>query len=227
MQRYFASTFAKELTLDEITSQHISKVMRNNIGDIVYICINKVYYKYKITNIAKNVSVTFVEKLDINNENNLYTTLLIPILKKDNHKIAIQKAIELGANEIILYQGDNSVVKWNQPQSKIEKLKTFVMDACRQSFRNEICKISFSNLTNLDFSSYDQLLFGDETKHTVSTLKLHPNNKVLFISGCEGGFSQREYDFFTKNNIKPLSLAKTILRAETAPIAFCAIISSL
>lgn len=220
MQRYFAPQFSPTLELDAETSKHISKVMRNVVGEHVYICIDKIYYDYKIVEIGTCVKVELVEKLSIDNENKIKTTLVIPILKKDNHKIAIQKAIELGANEIILYQGDNSVVKWKNATEKIEKLKTFVLDACRQSFRNEVCKISFSKLENLNLENFDVTLFGDETKNTISTLNLKQNTNILFISGCEGGFSQKEYQFFESNKIEPLSLAKTILRAETAPIAF-------
>lgn len=228
MQRYFAQNFAEQLVLDEVTSKHISSVMRNNVGDNIFLCIDKVYYEYEITSIdKKSVSCKLVKSLDVDNENKVKTTLVIPILKKDNHKVSIQKAIELGANEIILYQGDNTVVKWKDVDKKIEKLQQYVVDACRQSFRNEVVNISFKKLSDINISEYDVKLFGDETQNSISDFNISTDNKVLFISGCEGGFSPKEYEFFKSNEIQAVSLAKTILRAETAPIAFQSIITFL
>ena len=43
------------------------------------------------------------------------------------------------------------------------------------------------------------------------------NEKVLVIIGPEGGFSDREFEFFASNpNINMLTLGDLILRAETA-----------
>lgn len=44
------------------------------------------------------------------------------------------------------------------------------------------------------------------------------NEKILVIIGPEGGFSQREFDFFEKNDITTLSLGNLILKAETAVV---------
>lgn len=228
MQRYFATNFAKEFTMDEVSSKHIISVMRNELGDHLFICIDEVYYEYEIIEIdKKTVKVRLLKQHEINNETRVYTTLVIPILKKDNHKIAIQKAIELGVDEIILYQGDNSVVKWKDADKKIEKLEQFVVDSCRQSFRNKIIKLSYSKLNKIDISNYDFKLFGDETQKKISDLKIERDQRIIFISGCEGGFSEQEYQFFEKNSFEALSLAKTILRAETAPITFQSIVTFL
>ena len=44
------------------------------------------------------------------------------------------------------------------------------------------------------------------------------NEKILAIIGPEGGFSQKEFEFFKENNFPLLSLGDLILKAETAVI---------
>ena len=71
---------------------------------------------------------------------------------------------------------------------------------------------------------YDKVIAFCE-RHTEFPLKeyLHQTpikkgEKILIIIGPEGGFSEKEFNFFTKNNITKASLGELILRAETAVI---------
>lgn len=218
MQRYFHNKKDDIITLNDVISKHIIKVMRNKIGEEILLCIDKEYYIYTIVEITNEVIVKYTSNYEVNNESSIKVTHFIPILKKDNHKVALQKAIELGCEEVVLYQGDNSVVKWKDPSKKISQLEQFVYDSCRQSFRNKIISISFKQLEEINIEKYDAIYFGDETKRSISNIQFP--KKIGFITGCEGGFSSKEYTFFKNNKIIPISLSKTILRAETAPIAF-------
>ena len=47
---------------------------------------------------------------------------------------------------------------------------------------------------------------------------IQQNEKVLVIIGPEGGFSQKEFDYFRSKNLPLLSLGDLILKAETAVI---------
>ena len=44
------------------------------------------------------------------------------------------------------------------------------------------------------------------------------NEKILVVIGPEGGFSQKEFEFFKQKNITTLSLGDLILKAETAVV---------
>ena len=48
--------------------------------------------------------------------------------------------------------------------------------------------------------------------------KIKKGEKVLAIIGPEGGFSQKEFEFFKSKSIPLISLADLILKAETAVI---------
>ena len=49
-------------------------------------------------------------------------------------------------------------------------------------------------------------------------MPLNNGDKILVIIGPEGGFSQREFDFFKMKNLEMLTLGDLILKAETATV---------
>ena len=46
--------------------------------------------------------------------------------------------------------------------------------------------------------------------------KIDKEQDILVIIGPEGGFSQKEFDFFKENNIPLITLGNLIYRADTA-----------
>ena len=46
--------------------------------------------------------------------------------------------------------------------------------------------------------------------------KINKEEDILVIIGPEGGFSQKEFDFFKENNIPLITLGHLIYRADTA-----------
>lgn len=62
-------------------------------------------------------------------------------------------------------------------------------------------------------------------RHTEDSLKnylrgnpIKEGENILVIIGCEGGFSEREFQLFKDKNLPMLSLGDLILKAETAVI---------
>ena len=47
---------------------------------------------------------------------------------------------------------------------------------------------------------------------------IRKSEKVLVIIGLEGGFSQREFDYFKEKKLPLISLGDLILKADTAVI---------
>ena len=72
--------------------------------------------------------------------------------------------------------------------------------------------------------SFDKILVLAERSTEISFkdfLQKNPikkGEKVLAIIGPEGGFSQREFDFFRSKSLPLISLGDLILKAETAVI---------
>lgn len=83
---------------DEI--QKHFKVLRFNKENIIVNYENKFYEcQFVFPNSAK-----LVKELDINNELDYKISVAIPLIKQNHFEIALQKAVELGAYEIYVFQ---------------------------------------------------------------------------------------------------------------------------
>ena len=54
---------------------------------------------------------------------------------------------------------------------------------------------------------------------------LSPGQSITFVIGPEGGFAPEEVEFLKQNGYETITLGRRILRAETAAMYACAIIS--
>ena len=79
-------------------------------------------------------------------------------------------------------------------------------------------------LENVLEKEFDKILVMAE-RSTEITLKqylsqnpIKKGEKVLAIIGPEGGFSEKEFEFFRTKNLPLISLGELILKAETAVI---------
>ena len=98
-------------------------------------------------------------------------------------------------------------------------MQKILIEAAEQSGRNSIPElkkpITFNELNK------SGIVYGDERKLSDSNTEI-PKSSKLFI-GPEGGFSDKEFDELDAAGAIGVSLGKTILRAEIAAIALCAI----
>jgi 16S rRNA (uracil1498-N3)-methyltransferase len=149
--------------------------------------------------------------------------------KSDKMELIIQKAVELGVEEITPVEMNRCVVKIEEKKkkSKKERWQSIAESAAKQSKRVVIPKVN-------DIISYKQFLEKSEElsvllvpyenkegmKATKEALKeIKSGDTVGIIIGPEGGFDEKEIDLVTGKNGKTISLGSRILRTETAAIA--------
>ncbi|MCQ2771008.1 MAG: 16S rRNA (uracil(1498)-N(3))-methyltransferase [Clostridia bacterium] len=163
--------------------------------------------------------------------------------KGDKMEYIIQKAVELGAAEIIPVNSSRCIAKppirsKNGVDKKLERWNRIAYEAAEQSRRGIIPKV-------LDYIDYDDAIrmcsndfmrficYEDEShmnlrdyissKQNASTTNL----VVSFFIGPEGGFSTDEIERAKIANIPAVSLGKRILRTETASSFVLSVISYL
>ena len=105
MQRYFASTFNNQVILNKDDVFHLTKVMRVKSGDYIEI-VDENHQPYLA--VVVNVNPLVIEKQEPiikNSELNKNVTLFFGLAKSDKVEFVIQKATELGASSVILFQG--------------------------------------------------------------------------------------------------------------------------
>ncbi|ENY70075.1 16S rRNA (uracil(1498)-N(3))-methyltransferase [Mycoplasmopsis arginini] len=213
MYKFFAYQKEKEyFILDEDVLKHL-KVIRIKDQDFL---INYQDEFYLCNFIFPNKAL-IKEKISTNNELDFDVVVAIPLIKQNHFEIALQKSVELGATKIIPFISEYADKTNIQIDNKLLRFKKIILEAAQQSFRNKIPNLEkvlkFEDLLNLDIPN--KILAYENEKAT----KIEKVNKnTLLIVGPEGGFSKKEIDLATQNNVKIVALTKTILRAETAII---------
>lgn len=151
--------------------------------------------------------------------------LCVSIVKKDTFELITQKATELGVTTIIPILSDRSEKK----NINIERLATIVREGSEQCGRGDIPTV-------LEIHSLEKaLLYTENSTHSFvcdtfgTTLPLQEalasiskNSDIALFIGPEGGWTDAEREHFIAHHVQPVSLGKTVLRAETAAIVACA-----
>ena len=236
MQRYFITkdNFEKNIILGDDVF-HISKVMRNKVGDKIEVCADNIAYIASISAINQDsISFNIIEQLKEKNENKPKLILFQGLAKGDKNDDIIKHGTELGVDEVNLVQMQRSIVKIeaNKIDNKLARFNKISKEAAEQSHRNSVPEVKIcTNLKSLDFSSYDLKLLLDEEEakkidgRLLNSIDFNNRKNIVFVIGPEGGISDNEREYFISNGFIPVSIGNNILRTETASLAFLAMIN--
>jgi 16S rRNA (uracil1498-N3)-methyltransferase len=152
--------------------------------------------------------------------------LYFSVIKKSRLPILIEKATELGVTHLYPLLTQNT----SHPHISLEKLQATTIEAAEQSDRLGVPQIfPLQKLETLlkNWPNKNEILFvGDERRQAsplYEMLKGQKTEKISFLIGPEGGFSEQEFLLFDQLPfIKPITLSSTVLRAETAAITILA-----
>jgi 16S rRNA (uracil1498-N3)-methyltransferase len=138
--------------------------------------------------------------------------------KGDRWEWLLQKAVELGAMEIVPLQTERSVVK---PQvEKLVRWQAIVCEAAEQCERAVLPQV-LAPITFADFLTQGVLgkaLICTARGERPSLLSQRTTEPLTVLSGPEGGFSATEIAQARSAGFQMVSLGQRILRAETAPL---------
>ncbi len=214
-----------EITVfDKDLYKHIIKVKRTKINEkLLFIDENEMQYETELVNILPdNFECRILKKYKSNRKLNLNLYVAQSVLNSDDQISSIQKATELGVKGIIPIYTDNCAVKESFIKNKIEKWQKIALESVKQCERADIPTVYDLSYIESIVKHYENVIIFAE-KYTNTTfndyLKENPINKnesILVIIGPEGGFSEKEFDYFKKNNFPLITLGSLIYRADTA-----------
>lgn len=226
MQWYMVNN--KDLRLDEEDKRHIINVMRMNIGECFNIVYDKILYTCKITHITKkDILYEVIDSKELNNRKDYKIVLAISLIKEQKMDYLLQKATELGVDEIIPIISERTIVKVD---SKKNRWNRILKEASEQSHRCEM-PIMHEIIKLKDITKYKSSLniFCNTMEMSKNIKKVLQDNKksdtILIAIGPEGGFSEREIEFLINNGFISVTLGDNILRAETVPLFLLSIIN--
>ena len=213
--------------LSESQSHYTKNVMRLKPGDKISL-FNSSNGEWDASILVQGKDLTEfkVEKLSRPQEEHNNLWLAFSPIKKIPQDMMIQKTTELGVQKFIPLLCERSVVR----EINIERAEKIVTEASEQSNRISVPEIlKIQNLESFlkSFPENGKLIFCDINCDS-SNLKnvLSKKDPICILIGPEGDFSENERQLIVnhKKTIS-ISLAKNLLRAETAAIAATTILS--
>lgn len=224
MQRYFASLNKnKEIVIANDDIFHILKVMRMKKGDRFELNLDGEIYLCELASQSPFL-YEIISKKEENHEINGYIRLLYCLPKGEKVDLVIQKAVELGVNEIVLINSERSIAKITNEnkEKKLIRFNKIIKEASEQSKRTNLPVlkdvISFKDIKNYDadlsFIAYENTSMS--LNDLENELKKASGKTVNVIVGPEGGLSKEEVNYALSLKYIEISLGKRILRSETA-----------
>lgn len=224
MQRYFSNEFKdNNFILNNDDLYHIIKVMRMKTGDNIEVVYDQNVYLCEL-DINETVAIKKVKLYSENIKNAIKRVLIIPLLKEQKFDLILQKATELGVDEIIPVEMERSIVKITNDkiEKKLERWTKICKEASEQSKRTDIPTITrikkISELKDLDGI---KMVCSTTEKEKLFKNFLTDNtnyDKINIVIGPEGGISPREEDKLVELGFQRVSLGKRIMRVETVPM---------
>ena len=145
-------------------------------------------------------------------------SLYMSIIKKDNFELIVQKATELGVDEIVPVLSSRSQYKtFNQ-----DRLNKIIIEATEQSGGFNLPVITnartLEEALNHAQEKNEEIIVGEFDGVHLQDLEHERNAHVALFIGPEGGWSEKDREAFEKFSATKISFGEKILRAETAAI---------
>jgi len=226
------------IELDTQTSVRIARVLRLKIGDALTLFNGQGgEYKSHITQLDKRrVCCEILEFIDRSVESPLKIHLAQGISKGERMDYTIQKAVELGVDEIIPLMTARTSVNLSpeRQQRRLAHWQSIVISACEQCGRNKVPEVKpIESLANWLLTNRDSLNIVLDPGATQG-LKTFPTSKqhampqpVTLLIGPEGGLSREEISLAAQHGFIPTQCGPRILRTETAAVAVLSVLQSL
>ena len=215
---------------------HVKNVLRMRPGEELEICDgnNKKYLCEIDEMTTEYVRVQIKEELGADTElpSKLYLFQGLP--KSDKMELIIQKAVELGAYEIIPVVTKRAVVKLDEKKAgkKVERWNSIAEGGAKQSGRSFVPKVTqvmawkealqYAKSLDVVLIPYELAEGMAETKNVISSI--NPGESVGIFIGPEGGFETAEVESAMEMGAKAITLGKRILRTETAGLTTLSIL---
>ena len=180
MQRYFASIIDNQVILKQDDVFHLTKVMRAKVGDNIEVVDENHNAFLAVVKSTNPLLIEIQEPILKNNELKSNVTLFFALAKSDKMELVIQKATELGAHKIVLFQGMRSVVKFSKEDfaRKLPRFESIAKEAAEQCHREQIPEIKFASGVNDITNDLCELnLFAYEL-HLALLLIITPSNVI-------------------------------------------------
>ena len=230
MVRFFVSPeemTGQEIVLTGENAQH-AKVLRLKVNEQVLVCDGAGKEALcRITEASGSQWILCVDSIQESaTEAAVDVSVYLAFPKADKLEHVIQKATELGADEIIAFPAARSVSRPDEKslKKKVERWQKIAASAAEQSGRGRIPEVlvldSYAAALQRAGKADKALLFYENERATTLRMALESGNfeTVSMLTGPEGGLEEKEVQQALDAGLQVCTLGRRILRCETAPL---------
>ncbi|AZK44226.1 16S rRNA (uracil(1498)-N(3))-methyltransferase [Erysipelothrix piscisicarius] len=228
MQQFFIESI-EDLQLSADQLHQCRKVLRMQEGDSIRLVdhmgngVIATFLDDALTQLKVQESIVWAKK-------KYKLRIVASLIRSERLEWMIQKACECGVDEIVLYQSQHGVVRdfGKRSERKMERLNLIAKEASEQSYRQyEVPVLGIATLNELPQYQSDLNLYADigNQPHLIHVVD-EATPSITVLVGPEGGFSNDERVKFEAMGYRQVSLGDNVLRAETASIYICNIVSA-
>lgn len=200
--------------LDNSQIHYLKKVLKLTEGEELFI-FDGDGQKYLTVFNGEN-STRIIEK--VTKPEIFLTTVLVPLLKKNQFEFMLQKCVEIGVKNIKVYISNKTknIFSFEKEKNKYKRYQEIIKSAFLQSENFYLPELEiFESIESFNFTGFNSICVLDQFAENNAIAK---KGYDLLISGGEFGFDKYEREIFNKNQASYMKLGENILRAETAPL---------
>lgn len=225
MKLFYGEINDNQVIIDSEEQTHIIKVLRMREDEEIFVTDGKGNLaKGKLKLEGKRVSLKVLEiKKDFPDFSPQLHIAIAPTKNIDRIEFFLEKATEMGVSEITFLQTEQTERK----NINIEKLRKQSIAASKQSLRFHFPKVNdlikFSDFIKEIDPSTTYVAHCNENLERLELNRLRQAQqdkleKITFLIGPEGDFSEKEIQLLSEKGIKAVSLGSQRLRTETAGV---------
>ncbi len=219
----------KEVIITGSDVNHIRNVLRMRPGEEIAVSngIDGREYRCGIERFTEDkviCTLRFVKEDGVELPSRIFLFQGLP--KADKMELIVQKAVELGAYEVIPVAARRCVVRLDAKKAaaKIGRWQGIAEAAAKQSKRGVIPNVhsvmnmreavAYAGTMDIRVIPYE---LAEDMGHTRDVIgAVEPGKDIAVFIGPEGGFEECEVQMAMEAGIEPITLGKRILRTETA-----------
>lgn len=222
----------KKIIITGSDVNHIRNVLRMKVGEEIAVKSGEDGREYRcgIEAFAQDqviCSLRFIREEGVELPSKIYLFQGLP--KADKMEMIVQKAVELGAYEVVPVTLKRCVVKLDEKKAaaKVGRWQGIAEAAAKQCKRGIIPVVKMP-MTLREAAAYAQEMdvrlipyeLAEDMAHTREIIEeIAPGQSVALFIGPEGGFEESEVETALAAGIEPITLGRRILRTETAGLA--------
>ncbi len=201
--------------------RHAASVRRIRVGEVVVLADGRGQaIRGPVVEVARSAIQVQVDEVMVAAPPRLRWVVVQALPKGSRAEAAVEGLTELGVHEIVAWQAERSVVRWDQKVDKgVARWQATAREAGKQSRRWITPHVSYGGTEQVcqRIAASDlAIICHEEAVAPLSGSVVPAQGEVVVVIGPEGGITARELEQFGQAGAVVVSLGETVLRTSTA-----------